>query len=153
MFLTRVLSLQDVFLRKMFYFVVINLSSGQGLQHLERLYESIHHTHFIFPNLGRLGLFYGNKTSSQFAAWRTTLHLPGELTDNILFNATCVNECCRSPLSLRDEVYFNFSFSISVLLGARFASIYIYISSSVIFAVHMRAKKKFILQMKNLLQM
>ena len=38
----------------------------------------------IFVISGRLGLFYGNKTSSQFAAWRTTLHLPGELTDNIL---------------------------------------------------------------------
>ena len=81
------------FFGRCFILNFINLSSGQGLQHLEHLYEFIFYIHFIFPNLGRLGLFYGNKTSSQFAAWRTTLHLPGELTDNILFNATCVNDC------------------------------------------------------------
>ncbi|KAK7938447.1 hypothetical protein WMY93_001773 [Mugilogobius chulae] len=38
-------------------------------------------------NLGRMYLFYGNKTSVQFASFSTTVSCPGELQSHILFNA------------------------------------------------------------------
>lgn len=37
---------------------------------------------FFFP--GALGVFYGNKTSSQFVSFSSMVHLPGDLNTHIL---------------------------------------------------------------------
>ncbi|XP_028404796.1 AP-2 complex subunit alpha-2-like [Dendronephthya gigantea] len=53
---------------------------------------------------GRLGLFYGNKTSSQFAGWRTTLHLPGELTDKLKVELKPVAQTVEGGAQIQQQV-------------------------------------------------
>lgn len=46
--------------------------------------------------LGVLGIFFGNKTSSQFVAFTSTLHMPGDLSSHILSNNQKICKCLLS---------------------------------------------------------
>ena len=42
--------------------------------------------------IGAIGVFYGNKTSSQFVNFSSTVHMPGDLNTHILLRWYIVND-------------------------------------------------------------
>ena len=72
----------------MFFFFVFTFSSS-FLRHRchqkQQLYDIIYLlVILILFMIGAIGVFYGNKTSSQFVNFSSTVHMPGDLNNHIL---------------------------------------------------------------------